>query len=152
MRPNVFTPLQTWRVQQWDMRGTTWKGQLMGAFVSGGGQRSDRTLASRAIPGAARRKTSRLGIACREKISRVAIDAGAWRRGEERLWEDDFRVGKCISFFLFPCGKCTSARDWRKRTTTGMERRQQRRRRDSTSFQGWRPSTNTQPVSHCHKD
>lgn len=94
----------------------------------------------------------------------TATAASRWRRvAQERkivlffhpreVWRPPHTQGKCIPFFCHAkCGKSDRSAIGGGGRRTGMERRQQRRRRDSTSFQGWRPSANTQPVSHCHED
>jgi len=88
-------------------------GASAGPSVSGGGQRSNRTPASRAIPGASRLRSERF-----TKITRVGIGVIFVDVDLTSYASDDLRVRErvCSSFSLslsfFPArGRCIPARD-----------------------------------------
>lgn len=101
-------------------------GALVGSSVSGAGQRSGRTPASRAIPGASLRSRVEEDIPeKRRRRRRRRGDDASLKRGKivlffhpREVWRPSYTQGKCIPFFLSrEVRQVRSVGDRRRRTT-----------------------------------
>lgn len=133
---------------RWGPRRGKLVGALVGSSVSGGGQRSSRTPASRAISAASLRSRAEEDIPGKDQRRRrrrrrgndgAAREKTGFFFSPPRAKRPSRTRGKYIPF-LCHAKKCGKKSDrpaiGAGGRRTGMERRQQRRRRDSTSFQG----------------